>query len=129
MLYPLKFKPALKEKVWGGHKLEPLLQLPQTERKIGEAWLVWDGLAVVDGPLQGRTIRDLTHEYGEQLLGRQSKDAADFPLLMPKKPAGFVHGFPSARTVIHPPTHWRHRQDAEMIEPVLSRRKPLLPPQ
>lgn len=82
MLYPLKFKPALKEKVWGGHKLEPLLQLPQTKRKIGEAWLVWDGLAVVDGPLQGRTIRDLTHEYGEQLLGRQSKDAADFPLLI-----------------------------------------------
>jgi len=82
MLYPLKFKPALKEKVWGGHKLEPLLRLPETGRALGEAWLVWDGLAVAEGPLQGRTIRELTHEYGEQLLGRQSKDAAEFPLLV-----------------------------------------------
>ena len=86
MLYPLKFKPALKEKVWGGHKLEPLLRLPETGRSIGEAWLVWDSLTVAEGPLQGRTIRELTHEYGEQLLGRQSKGAAggaaEFPLLV-----------------------------------------------
>ena len=82
MLYPLKFKPALKEKVWGGHKLEALLQLPETGRTIGEAWLVWDGLTVAEGPLQGLTIRELTHEYGERLLGAQSKDAADFPLLV-----------------------------------------------
>ena len=81
-LYPLKFKPALKEKVWGGHKLQPILQLPATNQKIGEAWLVWDGLRAEDGPLQGRTLRELTQTYGEALLGSQSAEAKEFPLLI-----------------------------------------------
>jgi mannose-6-phosphate isomerase len=81
-LYPLKFKPALKEKVWGGHKLEPILHLPSTGKKIGEAWLVWDGLRTEEGPLQGRTLRELTQSYGEALLGTQSAGAKDFPLLI-----------------------------------------------
>ena len=78
----LKFKPALKEKVWGGHKLEPILHLPPTPKKIGEAWLVWDGLGVAVGELQGRTLRELTQTYGATLLGTQSADAKEFPLLI-----------------------------------------------
>jgi mannose-6-phosphate isomerase len=81
-LYPLKFKPALKEKVWGGHKLEPILHMPTTSRKIGEAWLLWDGLRAEEGSLQGRTLRELTQTYGEALLGSQSAQAKEFPLLI-----------------------------------------------
>ena len=81
-LYPLKFKPALKEKVWGGHKLEPILHLPQTPQKIGEAWLMWEGLCAADGPLQGRSLSEITQTYGAALLGTQSADAKAFPLLI-----------------------------------------------
>ena len=39
MLYPLKFKPLFKEKIWGGHKLQTILgkdfsPLPN----CGESW-------------------------------------------------------------------------------------------
>ena len=82
LLYPLKFKPAIKEKVWGGHKLEPILHLLPTQRKIGEAWLMWEGLQVADGALQGQTIRELTQTYGDTLLGTNSAGAKAFPLLI-----------------------------------------------
>ncbi len=38
-LYPLKFKPIFKEKIWGGNKLNTILgkNLPQN-KKIGESW-------------------------------------------------------------------------------------------
>src|SRR2546423_2520144 len=42
-LYPLKFKPRLVEKMWGGRKLEELLgkSLPPG-KKIGESWQLYD---------------------------------------------------------------------------------------
>ena len=41
MLYPLKFEKVFKEKIWGGRKLESLLNmnLPQNIN-IGESWEV-----------------------------------------------------------------------------------------
>lgn len=81
-LTPLTFKPALKEKVWGGHKLERLLHLPHTAKKIGEAWLVWEDLPVAHGPWQGRTIQELTQTYGTALLGSNCAGMRRFPLLI-----------------------------------------------
>ena len=81
-LPPLKFKPALKDKVWGGHRLEPMVGAPQTHRNIGEAWLIWEGLVVEDGPLQGKSIAQLTREMPAALLGTQSAGHTHFPLLI-----------------------------------------------
>ena len=35
--YPLKFIPQMVEKVWGGHKLNTLLN-KESDKKIGESW-------------------------------------------------------------------------------------------
>src|SRR5205085_2623113 len=42
-LYPLKFKPRLLEKIWGGRKFETVLGKPLPAGKlIGESWELYD---------------------------------------------------------------------------------------
>ena len=42
-LYPLKFKPRLVEKIWGGRKIETVLGKPLPPGKqIGESWELYD---------------------------------------------------------------------------------------
>ena len=73
-LYPLQFVPQLKEKVWGGHQLQTLLNKKGTET-IGESWEI-SGVEgtiseVAHGPLKGMAITDLINEYGETLVGQR----------------------------------------------------------
>ncbi|MEO0474599.1 MAG: type I phosphomannose isomerase catalytic subunit, partial [Planctomycetota bacterium] len=99
-LYPLLFEPIYKEKVWGGRSFEKLgRSLPGDETNgIGESWEIADlattsvsgggGNAeyscVANGPLEGKSIRELMRAYGEALLGPTVKPADDggFPLLI-----------------------------------------------
>ena len=37
-LYPLQFYPILKERIWGGNKLQTLLHKPYSNDAIGESW-------------------------------------------------------------------------------------------
>jgi mannose-6-phosphate isomerase len=85
-LYPLKFAPALKEKVWGGDALEPLVGAPKSGKSIGEAWLIHESLAVQNGPLSGRTLADLVSAHPQAMLGARGNNfvvdgVARFPLL------------------------------------------------
>lgn len=66
-LGPLKFRPTLREKVWGTRDLSPLL--PAQPRRIGEAWCIHDGGRVACGPNEGRTLADLVVEFGARLMG------------------------------------------------------------
>src|SRR5437763_9479452 len=90
MLYPLKFKPLLLEKMWGGRKLESLLKkkLP-AGKQIGESWELYDfPPGVIDksnnwvssvvsyGPLAGRTLHEIIQDFGPALYG-------DVPLITP----------------------------------------------
>ncbi len=95
-LYPLKFEPIYKTKVWGGRSLERLGRtLPQGN--IGESWEVADlpstaasgggGGAersiIRNGPLAGQTLHDVMHRYGKAFMGRLRPTATgDFPLLV-----------------------------------------------
>ena len=36
--YPLKFKPILKEKIWGDSKLKNLLHKKTNKDNVGESW-------------------------------------------------------------------------------------------
>ncbi|MCE9589003.1 MAG: class I mannose-6-phosphate isomerase [Planctomycetes bacterium] len=98
-LYPLKFRPIYKSKVWGGRHLEKLGRTlpPPASNLIGESWELADlsstsptgggGGAersiVANGPLAGQSLHDLILLYGEQLLGRvQLTPAGEFPLLV-----------------------------------------------
>jgi mannose-6-phosphate isomerase len=87
-VYPMKFAPIYKEKIWGGRNLERLFgrNLP-AEVPIGESWELADlpeGVSVVaEGPAKGHTLTDVTNELGERLLGK-AKPMPDgrFPLLL-----------------------------------------------
>lgn len=99
-LYPLRFEPIYKEKVWGGRSFEKLGRTLPGDRStgIGESWEIADlattsvsgggGNAeysvVADGPLKGQSIRALMQQYGDALLGEGVRPAEDggFPLLI-----------------------------------------------
>ena len=68
-VYPLKFRPLFKERIWGGQKLYEVFRknLPE-DTKIGESWeladLPEDKSEIVNGPLAGRTIDQVIAEFG-----------------------------------------------------------------
>lgn len=83
-LYPLTFHPIYKEKIWGGRKLAQLFGRDLPPGMIGESWDVAahaHGMSVVDqGALAGRTIAEVLHMYGSELLG-DTATLDKFPLL------------------------------------------------
>ena len=85
-LYPLKFRSIYKERIWGGRTLQTLFEkdLPE-DVKIGESWeladLPDDKSVVTNGPLAGRTLRDVVLEYTEAMTG-QTDFPRPFPLLI-----------------------------------------------
>lgn len=72
-------EPQYRERVWGGHDLSPNSKAP-----IGEAWIVYEENKVLSGPEQGRTLGELSAEYGADFLGRRvvEKSGKRFPLLI-----------------------------------------------
>lgn len=86
-LYPLKFKPILKDKIWGGTKLKNLLNKEATE-KAGESWElsgVEENISVItNGYLEGNDIQELAEVYMGDLLGQKvfNKFGTEFPLLI-----------------------------------------------
>ncbi len=86
-LYPLRFEPIYEYRVWGGRRLANLLTAPLPgDGPIGEAWVLSDRedhpSQVADGPLKGRTIRQLLKQYPEELLGKPAGRFRKFPLLL-----------------------------------------------
>jgi mannose-6-phosphate isomerase len=81
---PLRFRPVYQNVVWGGRRMEAWRKdLP--EGPVGESWDIADqdrGMSVVaEGPHAGRTIRELTAEFGPRLVGHGFA-GGDFPLLV-----------------------------------------------
>ncbi|MDY7010973.1 MAG: type I phosphomannose isomerase catalytic subunit [Planctomycetota bacterium] len=87
-VYPYKFEPVYKEKIWGGRALERLFgrALP-AGAKIGESWELADlpeGQSVVSGgPDFGKTLGSLLAEKADEILGHDiAPDDGRFPLLL-----------------------------------------------
>ena len=88
-LYPLKFEPLLKEKIWGGDILSKHYGKSHNgSGKIGESWeisAVSDNLSVVsNGFLAGNNIEELIEVYLGDITGDQiyEKFGNEFPLLI-----------------------------------------------
>ncbi len=81
-LYPLLLDPALHVKVWGGRKLETLLNktLP-TDEPYGESWEMHDSAKVANGELVGKRLSEVLAEYGRDLIGAANDPADGLPLL------------------------------------------------
>lgn len=88
MLYPLKFKPILKQTIWGGEKLKNKSQNAHLRDSIGESWEisgVEDNLSVVqEGYLAENTLEELIEVYMGDLVGDKvyEKFGIEFPLLI-----------------------------------------------
>ena len=68
LLYPLRFEPIYQYRLWGGRRLADLLTAPLPgDGPIGEAWILSDRddhpSRVANGPLKGRTIRQLLEQF------------------------------------------------------------------
>lgn len=86
-MYPLRFEPIYQYRLWGGRRLADLFAAPlHGEKHIGEAWLLSDrddhSTKVADGPLKGSTLRELSDQSPDRLLGRLSGRFPRFPLLL-----------------------------------------------
>ena len=81
---PLQFRPSYQTIVWGGRRMAAWRSdLP--DGPIGESWDLADhprGMSVVAaGPLAGKSLRELTETYGQELVG-PTFQGGDFPLLV-----------------------------------------------
>ena len=88
-LYPLKFKPILKETVWGGTKLHEMLGKPmETLSNIAESWelsCVKENISVAtNGLLRGKNLSQLLEIYQKDLVGSHvyEKYGNNFPILL-----------------------------------------------
>lgn len=88
MLYPLKFKPILKQAIWGGKKLAYKSDAPETCTSVGESWEisgVQESVSVVsEGMLEENTLEELIEVYMGDLVGDKvyEKFGVEFPLLI-----------------------------------------------
>src|SRR5262249_17739847 len=103
-LYPLRFEPIFKSAIWGGNRLAEVLgRRPPIEGPIGEAWVLSDQGSnesrVADGPLKGRTLRDLLDHVRPRIVGEHAKRR--FPLLLK-----FIDAQQALSVQVHP--HDRH---------------------
>lgn len=87
-LYPLKFEPLYKYRLWGGEKLKTQLNKEYTESSIGESWEIsdvkGDETQVLNGELKGKTLKELINTFKGDFVGDAVYNAfgEDFPLLI-----------------------------------------------
>jgi len=88
-LYPLKFSPLFKDKIWGGDKTKSVLGLDYSPLpNCGEAWVLSgvenNETIVSDGWLQGNHLNELLEIYMDDLVGEKlfERYGNEFPLLI-----------------------------------------------
>ena len=87
-LYPIKFRPILKDKIWGGKKLKNLLNKNSDLPNVGESWEISDvegDISVIsNGKLKGQSLKQLLVTYKEDLIGIENYRVFKnkFPLLI-----------------------------------------------
>ena len=89
VLYPFKFKPIFKDKIWGGRKIKEQLGLDYGPLpNCGEVWLlsgIWDEQSeIANGDFEGDEINDLVETFMGDLVGESvfDKYGEQFPLLL-----------------------------------------------
>jgi mannose-6-phosphate isomerase len=88
-LYPLKFKPIYRDKIWGGEKIKTVLGMDYGSLpNCGEVWVL-SGVAnnetvVSEGFLEGNELNELIEVYMDDLVGEKvfKKYKNEFPILV-----------------------------------------------
>lgn len=75
---PFSLAPEYRDYVWGGSRLRP--QIVPT----AEAWIIYEGNRITSGPYAGRSLSDLSSEFGVDLLGTRAvaQTGTRFPVLV-----------------------------------------------
>jgi len=88
-LYPLKFQPLYKEKIWGGDKIRTVLGKDFSPlQNCGEVWVIsgvkGNQTPVRNGFLKGNDLNELVEVYMDDLVGEKifNKFQNEFPLLI-----------------------------------------------
>ena len=87
-LYPFKFKPIYKEKIWGGKNLKSSLNKNIPDKNIGECWEIsgveGDISVLENGYLAENDLTDLIEVYMGDLVGDRvyNQFGLEFPLLI-----------------------------------------------
>ena len=87
-IHPLKFKPILKERLWGGEKLHTVLGKPIMSDITGESWelstVSGDISEVSNGELANTPLKTLIDKHPEKLLGKSvvERFGKEFPILI-----------------------------------------------
>jgi mannose-6-phosphate isomerase len=84
MLQPFKLEPTYRDYVWGGTRLRPGDSLTAGHDVTAEAWVVYEGNTILNGPYAGRTLSEAAGAEGAALLGGKSvaQTGVRFPLLI-----------------------------------------------
>ncbi|BAO75983.1 type I phosphomannose isomerase catalytic subunit [Winogradskyella sp. PG-2] len=86
--YPIKFKPILKEKIWGGEKLSQILNKDSDSKNVGESWEisgVQENISIAsNGVYKGQSLNELLTTFKSDFLGRKNlqRFGENFPLLI-----------------------------------------------
>lgn len=87
-IYPLRFEPIFKERLWGGRKLREVLGKKISGDNLGESWEIsgveGNNSVVSNGPYAGRSITELLEAEPEALLGKgvYARFGKAFPILI-----------------------------------------------
>jgi len=88
LLYPLKFKPIIKDKIWGGTRLKKVLNKKTKTDKAGESWEIsgyTENISKVsNGFLAGNSLEEIIEVYMGDLVGDSvfERFGTLFPLLI-----------------------------------------------
>ena len=74
--------PLFDPRPWGTQDLSPIYSGHRFDEKIGEAWLTGDNCKVANGQLRGKSLSELSEQYGPALIGNSARNPKQFPLLM-----------------------------------------------
>lgn len=86
-IYPLQFDPILKDRIWGGKKLNSELNKPITSDITGESWEIstveGDVSVISKGTFKGIYLNELIDNFPSEVLGTSVFDqfGKQFPLL------------------------------------------------
>lgn len=88
MLYPFKFKPIYKTKVWGGDKIRKIKNDKNVPEKCGESWevsgLEGDESIISNGFLKDNSLNEIIEIYMEEVVGDKvfEEYGYEFPILL-----------------------------------------------
>lgn len=109
-----KFKPLLKQTLWGGDRIIPFKHLDEQLDHVGESWelsgVKGSETIVCGGPDDGKTLNQLVHEQKAALVGKENYEqfGDEFPLLIK-----FIDAHKDLSIQVHPDDETAHRLGRE----------------